>query len=171
MSSVCPKRWIKNFPTLDTTSCPCYWITLSPSSTSSLQWSLEHGPIQLHWGPQWNEETLVYHVNLPSHTTGSVANTLLLHRALGPRCVCRGWYPTCLSVPCNGEESNHLATASSSSSFCLEIELRPRNKATSIIKGVSGERDHSPNSVRTTSSLLKLPYTVPQTDTSWITNI
>lgn len=59
-------------------------------------------------------------------------------------------------MPCNGEESNHLATASSS--FCLEIELRPRNKATSIIKGVSGEQDHSPNSVRTTSSLLKLPY-------------
>lgn len=92
----------------------------------------------------------------PSHTAGSVANTLLLHRALGLRCVCCGWYPTCLSLPPNGEESNHLATASSSSSLCLEIERRPRNKATSIIKGFSG--DHSHNSVRTTSSPLMLPY-------------
>lgn len=102
------------------------------------EWSLELVLIQSHQAPRWNKETLVCHVSFHSHTTGSVANTLLLHRALGPRCICRGGYPTCLSLPCNGEESNHLATASSSSSLCLEIELGPRNKATSIIKGFSG---------------------------------
>lgn len=115
-------------------------------------------PIQSLLAPQWNKETLVCHVSFPAHTTGSVANTLLLHRALGPGCVCRGWNPTCLSLPRNREESNHLAAASSSSSsLCLEIELRQRNKATSIIKGFSG--DHSYNlQLRSTSSPLTLSY-------------
>lgn len=78
--------------------------------------------------PQWNGETLVCHVSFPSHSTGSVANMRLLHRALGPWRVCCGWYPTCLSLPCNGGESNHLAAASSSSSLCVEIGLRPEEQ-------------------------------------------
>lgn len=53
---------------------------------------------------------------------------------------------------CYGEEFNHLAAAASSSSLCFE--MRPRNKATSIIKEFSWDRDHSHNSVRTTFSPL-----------------
>lgn len=103
-------------------------------------------PTQSLLAPQWNKE-LVCHVNFPSHTTGSVANMLLLHRALGLRCVCRGWNPSCLILLRNREQSNHLTMASSSSSLCLEIEQRLSNKATSIIKAFSREQDHSHYSV------------------------
>ena len=131
------------------TSCPCYTellvfcLHLPPPLFNGL-WSvcqLDHCK-----PPQWVEETLVCRVSLPSHTTGSVANTLLLRRALGPRCVCRGRYPTCLSLPCNGEESNHLAT-----SLCLEIELRPEEQGHINHKRIHRGADHTHNSVRTTS--------------------
>ena len=106
----------------------------------------------------------------PLTPPGSVANTLLLRRALGPRCVCCGWYPTCLSLPRNREKSNHLPTASSSSSLCLEIELRLRNKATSIIKRIlRGGRSLSQlcqNNIQPTD--VTLPYL--RMDTSWATH-
>lgn len=107
---------------------------------------------------QRSKETLVCRVSFPSHTTGSVASILLLHRALGPKCVSA--VDDILPVSaCRvmEEESNHLASVSSSSP-CLEIELRPRNKTTSIIRGFSGDLDRSHNSFRTTPRPPVLPY-------------
>lgn len=80
-------------------------------------------------------------------------------------CYCTGHWGRwgCLALPVsawhsNREESNHLSTASSSSTgLCLEIELRRREKPTSIIKGFSGGRHSAINYVRATSSSLTLP--------------
>ncbi|MEQ2292627.1 hypothetical protein AMECASPLE_024959 [Ameca splendens] len=97
---------------------------------------------------------------------GSVSNMLLLRRALG----LRGFLPWVIPVlGCHGnrEQSNHLVAATYSSfSPCLEIELRQRNKASSITKGFSWDEHHGCNSDRTTSSLLNSPHFPAQTETT-----